>query len=41
MSQDGISDSMDTEFEQTLGESEGQGSLGCMSSWGITKSDLT
>ena len=23
------------EFEQTLGDSEGQGSLGCCSSWGL------
>ena len=30
---DGISDSMDTEFEQTPGDSEGQGNLAC-SSWG-------
>ena len=26
---DGITDSMDVEFEQTLGDSEGQGSLAC------------
>ena len=38
---DGISDSMDIEFEQTLGESEGQGSLACCSSWGLKESDLT
>ena len=37
---DGITDSMD-EFEQTLGESEGQGSLACCSSWGHKKSDAT
>ena len=38
---DGISDSMDIEFEQTLGESEGQGSLACCSSWGLKELDLT
>ena len=31
---DGITDSMDMEFQQTLGDSEGQGSLGCCSPWG-------
>ena len=30
---DGINDSMD-EFEQTLGDSEGQGDLVCWSPWG-------
>ena len=30
---DGITDSME-ELEQTLGDSEGQGSLACCSSWG-------
>ena len=29
------------EFEQTPGDSEGQGSLACCSSWGCTKSDTT
>ena len=29
---DGITDSMDTEFEQTLGDGEGQGSLQSMGS---------
>ena len=29
------------EFEQTLGNSEGQGSLACCSAWGCKKSDLT
>ena len=29
------------EFEQTLGDSEGQGSLVCCSSWGHRKSDMT
>ena len=28
-------------FEQTLGNSEGQGSLVCCSSWGHKKSDIT
>ena len=31
---DGIIDSMDMEFEQALGDSEGQGSLACCSPWG-------
>ena len=31
---DGIIDSMDLRFEQTLGDSEGQESLACYSSWG-------
>ena len=29
------------EFEQTLGGSEGQGSLACCSPWGCSKSDST
>ena len=29
------------EFEQTLGDSEGQGSLVCCSSWGHKESDMT
>ena len=29
------------EFEQTLGDSEGQGSLGCCSPWGCKESDTT
>ena len=29
------------EFEQTLGDSEGQGSLACCSSWGCKDSDMT
>ena len=29
------------EFEQTLGEGEGQGSLVCCSPWGLKKSDTT
>ena len=38
---DGITDSMDTRFEQTPGEGEGQGSLVCCSSWGRKESDMT
>ena len=29
------------EFEQTLGDSEGQGSLACCSPWGHKESDTT
>jgi len=29
------------EFEQTLEESEGQGSLACYSPWGCKESDIT
>ena len=29
------------EFEQTLGDSEGQGSLGCCSPWGLKDLDTT
>ena len=29
------------EFEQDLGDGEGQGSLACCSSWGRTESDTT
>ena len=29
------------EFEQTLGDGEGQGSLECCSPWGHTESDTT
>ena len=29
------------EFEQTLGDSEGQGSLSCCSSWGHKESETT
>ena len=28
-------------FEQTLGDSEGQGSLACCSPWGLKESDMT
>ena len=37
---DGITDSVD-EFEQTLGDIEGQGSLACCNSWGHKGSDNT
>ena len=29
------------EFEQTLGDSDGQGSLACCSLWGHKESDMT
>ena len=29
------------EFEQTLGDSEGQGSLVCCNPWGCNESDMT
>ena len=38
---DGITDSMDTEFEQALGVDDGQGSLACCSPWDRKKSDTT
>ena len=38
---DGITDSTGHEFEQTLGDSEGQGSLVCFSQWGCKESDMT
>ena len=38
---DGIIDSMDNEFEQTLGDSEGQGSLVCCSSRGCKDLEMT
>ena len=34
-------DSTDTEFEQSLGDSEGQGNLACCSPWGHKESDTT
>ena len=37
---DGITDSMDKEFEQTPGDGEGQGSLACCRSW-VAESDTT
>ena len=36
----GITDSMD-EFEQTLKDSEEQGSLACCSPWGCKELDMT
>ena len=30
-----------TEFEQTPGDGEGQGSLACCSPWGCRESDMT
>ena len=38
---DGITDSMDTEFEQALGVDDGQGSLLCCSPWGRKELDAT
>ena len=39
---DGIIDSVSGhEFEQTLGDSEGQGSLACCNLWGHKESDTT
>ena len=38
---DGITDSMNMKCEQTLGDSEGQGSLACNSPWGCKESDRT
>ena len=38
---DGITDSMDTEFEQAPGVGDGQGSLVCYSPWGHKESDMT
>ena len=38
---DGITDSMEHEFEQTLGDGEGQGSLACCSPWGHKELDMT
>ena len=37
---DGITDSMN-EFQQTLGDGEGQGGLACCSPWGDKESDMT
>ena len=36
---DGITDSMDMSFEQTRGNSEGQGSLACCTPWGLREWD--
>ena len=38
---DGIMDSMDVEFEQTLGGGERQGSLACCGPWGGNEPDMT
>ena len=38
---DGITDSMFSEFEQTPGDSEGQGSLACCSPWDCKELDIT
>lgn len=38
---DSITDSMDTNLSQTLGDSAGQGSLACWSSWSPKESDIT
>ena len=38
---EGITDSMDMSSEQTLGDSEGQGSLVYCSSWGHKGWDMT
>ena len=37
---DSMTKSMDM-IEKTLGESEGQGSLACLSPWGYKESDMT
>ena len=37
----GITDSMDVEFEWTLGVGDGQGGLACCDSWGRKESDTT
>ena len=38
---DGITDSMDVEYESTLGVGDGQGGLACCDSWGRKDSDMT
>ena len=38
---DGITDSIDIEFEQAPGVDDGQGSLACCSPWGRKDSDMT
>ena len=38
---DGMTDSMDIEFEQALGDGEGQGSLACCSPRGCKELDMT
>ena len=38
---DSITDAMNIELGQTLGDGEGQGGLVCCSSWGHKESDTT
>ena len=38
---DGITDSDEHEFEQSLGVGDGQGSLACCSPWGHKELDMT
>ena len=38
---DGIINSMEREFEQTLGDSEGQGGLACCGLWGLKELGTT
>ena len=38
---DGITDSMDVEFEQAPGVGDGQGGLVCCNSWDCKESDTT
>ena len=38
---DGITEFSGHEFEQALGDGEGQGSLACCSPWGHKESDMT
>ena len=38
---DGIINSMDVSFAQTLGDGEGQGGLVCCSPWGYKELDMT
>ena len=38
---DGITNSNGHEFEQTLGDGEGQGGLACCSPWGCKELDMT
>ena len=38
---DGITDSMEDEFEWTLGVDDGQGGPACCDSWGRKESDTT
>ena len=37
----GVTESMNIEFEQTQGDSEGQGSLAFCSPWGYKESNMT